>query len=65
MTAATLTKGPPRPLSERLFAAAAFVIGIALVMPVLTIIVLGSGLYLWWVRRRAPANARERAEVTA
>ena len=25
MTAATLTKGPPRPLSERLFAAAAFV----------------------------------------
>jgi iron(III) transport system permease protein len=40
MTAATLTKGPPRPLSERLFAAAAFVIGIALVLPVLTIIVL-------------------------
>lgn len=40
MTAATLTKGPPRPLSERLFAAAAFVIGLALVLPVLTIIVL-------------------------
>ena len=33
------------------------------VLDVLTIIVLGSGLYLWWVRRRAPANARERAEA--
>ncbi|WP_166366304.1 PepSY-associated TM helix domain-containing protein [Pseudomonas akapageensis] len=27
------------------------------VLDVLTIIVLGSGLYLWWVRRRAPASA--------
>nr|WP_313406536.1 PepSY domain-containing protein [Pseudomonas sp.] len=34
------------------------------VLDVLTIIVLGSGLYLWWVRRRLPANARERAEAT-
>ena len=34
------------------------------VLDVLTIIVLGSGLYLWWVRRRVPANARERAEAT-
>lgn len=32
-------------------------------LDVLTIIVLGSGLYLWWVRRRAPA--RQRGEATA
>ena len=47
MTAATLTKGPPRPLSERLFAAAAFVIGLALVLPVLTIIVLALFGFRW------------------
>lgn len=35
------------------------------VLDVLTIIVLGSGLYLWWVRRRTPAISRERAEATA
>lgn len=35
------------------------------VLDVLTIIVLGSGLYLWWVRRRTPAIQRERAETTA
>ncbi|MGB4075479.1 PepSY-associated TM helix domain-containing protein [Pseudomonas sp.] len=34
-------------------------------LDVLTIIVLGSGLYLWWVRRRTPASSRERAEATA
>jgi iron(III) transport system permease protein len=33
-------KGPPRPLSERLLGAAALVIGLALALPVLTIIVL-------------------------
>lgn len=33
-------------------------------LDVLTIIVLGSGLYLWWVRRRTPAIQRERAEAT-
>lgn len=33
------------------------------VLDVLTIIVLGSGLYLWWVRRRTPATQRERAET--
>lgn len=32
-------------------------------LDVLTIIVLGSGLYLWWVRRRA--TARQRGEATA
>jgi len=35
------------------------------VLDVLTIIVLGSGLYLWWVRRRTPAVQRERAEAPA
>ncbi|HBX55070.1 PepSY-associated TM helix domain-containing protein [Pseudomonas sp. UBA2684] len=35
------------------------------VLDVLTIIVLGSGLYLWWLRRRTPAISRERAEATA
>ena len=35
------------------------------VLDVLTIIVLGSGLYLWWVRRRSPATQRERAETPA
>ena len=40
MAAVDIAKGPPRPVSERLFAAAAFVIGLALVLPVLTIIVL-------------------------
>lgn len=35
------------------------------VLDVLTIIVLGSGLYLWWVRRRSPATARERTEAAA
>lgn len=35
------------------------------VLDVLTIIVLGSGLYLWWVRQRAPAPRRERTEATA
>ncbi|HZX17208.1 MAG TPA: PepSY-associated TM helix domain-containing protein [Pseudomonas sp.] len=35
------------------------------VLDVLTIIVLGSGLYLWWVRRRTPTTQRERAETTA
>lgn len=35
------------------------------VLDVLTIIVLGSGLYLWWVRRRIPAVQRERAETVA
>ncbi|QKE64813.1 PepSY domain-containing protein [Aquipseudomonas campi] len=34
------------------------------VLDVLTIIVLGSGLYLWWVRRRAP-RAALRDEVVA
>ncbi|MFP5422946.1 MAG: PepSY-associated TM helix domain-containing protein [Gammaproteobacteria bacterium] len=34
-------------------------------LDVLTIIVLGSGLYLWWVRRRTPATQRERAETPA
>ncbi len=34
------------------------------VLDVLTIIVLGSGLYLWWVRRRAP-RAALRDEVAA
>lgn len=34
------------------------------VLDVLTIIVLGSGLYLWWVRRRTPAIQRERTEAT-
>jgi uncharacterized iron-regulated membrane protein len=34
-------------------------------LDVLTIIVLGSGLYLWWVRRRAAASVNvARAEVT-
>lgn len=28
-------------------------------LDVLTLIVLGSGLYLWWARRRAPARRRE------
>lgn len=32
------------------------------VLDVLTIIVLGSGLYLWWVRRRAAPTMREVAE---
>lgn len=32
---------------------------------VLTIIVLGSGLYLWWVRRRTPATQHDRAETPA
>lgn len=32
-------------------------------LDVLTIVVLGSGLYLWWVRRRAPA--RQRGEAAA
>ena len=32
MTAAAMAKGPPRPVSERLFAAAALVIGLALVL---------------------------------
>ena len=40
MAAVDMAKGPPRPVSERLFAAAAFIIGTALVLPVLTIIVL-------------------------
>ena len=40
MTAAAMPKGPPRPVSERLLAAAALVIGLALVLPVVTIIVL-------------------------
>lgn len=35
------------------------------VLDVLTIIVLGSGLYLWWVRRRTPTTQRERAEAPA
>ena len=35
------------------------------VLDVLTIIVLGSGLYLWWVRRRTSATQRERAETPA
>lgn len=35
------------------------------VLDVLTIIVLGSGLYLWWVRRRTQAIPRERAETVA
>ncbi|MDP2747520.1 PepSY domain-containing protein [Pseudomonas sp.] len=35
------------------------------VLDVLTIIVLGSGLYLWWVRRRTAATTRERTEATA
>lgn len=35
------------------------------VLDVLTIIVLGSGLYLWWVRRRSPAIQREHAENRA
>ncbi|VXB86632.1 Peptidase [Pseudomonas sp. 8BK] len=35
------------------------------VLDVLTIIVLGSGLYLWWVRRRPPATQPGRAEATA
>jgi len=35
------------------------------VLDVLTIIVLGSGLYLWWVRRRTSATQRERAEAPA
>ena len=35
------------------------------VLDVLTIIVLGSGLYLWWVRRRTLAVQRERAETPA
>ena len=35
------------------------------VLDVLTIIVLSSGLYLWWVRRRTPATQRERAEAPA
>ncbi|NMZ67346.1 Uncharacterized iron-regulated membrane protein [Pseudomonas peli] len=35
------------------------------VLDVLSIIVLGSGLYLWWVRRRTPATQRERAETPA
>ncbi|MFN3305512.1 MAG: PepSY domain-containing protein, partial [Roseateles sp.] len=34
------------------------------VLDVLTLIVLGSGLYLWWVRRRAP-RAALRDEVAA
>ncbi|KRW58892.1 PepSY-associated TM helix domain-containing protein [Pseudomonas sp. TTU2014-080ASC] len=33
------------------------------ILDVLTIIVLGSGLYLWWVRQRAPAKRNERTEV--
>lgn len=35
------------------------------VLDVLTIIVLGSGLYLWWIRRRTAATTRERTEATA
>ncbi len=35
------------------------------VLDVLTIIALGSGLYLWWVRRRTTATQRERAEAPA
>jgi uncharacterized iron-regulated membrane protein len=27
-------------------------------LDVVTIVVLGSGLYLWWVRRRSPVEAR-------
>ncbi|WP_434679264.1 PepSY domain-containing protein [Pseudomonas sp. R1-18] len=35
------------------------------VLDVLTIIVLGSGVYLWWVRRRAPVSAAtSRVQVT-
>jgi len=36
------------------------------ILDVLTIIVLGSGLYLWWVRRRAAAtvNVREAVQAT-
>jgi uncharacterized iron-regulated membrane protein len=33
------------------------------VLDVLTIIVLGSGLYLWWVRQRSPAKRLERTEA--
>ena len=40
MSDVAITKGPPRPVSERLFAVAALVIGLALVLPVATIIVL-------------------------
>ena len=40
MSLAEIAKCPPRPVSERLFAAAALVIGLALVLPVVTIIVL-------------------------
>jgi len=35
------------------------------VLDLLTIIVLGSGLYLWWVRQRAPAARRGRVEAMA
>ncbi|TIH11245.1 PepSY-associated TM helix domain-containing protein [Pseudomonas leptonychotis] len=35
------------------------------VLDVLTIVVLGSGLYLWWVRQRATATRRERKEAAA
>ncbi|CAD5106579.1 PepSY-associated TM helix domain-containing protein [Zestomonas carbonaria] len=34
-------------------------------LDVLTIIVLGSGLYLWWVRRRASAPVKSGQEATA
>jgi uncharacterized iron-regulated membrane protein len=34
------------------------------VLDVLTIIVLGSGLYLWWVRRRSQSSPRAQVEVT-
>ncbi|WP_339411844.1 PepSY-associated TM helix domain-containing protein [Pseudomonas sp. EA_35y_Pfl2_R5] len=35
------------------------------VLDVLTIIVLGSGLYLWWIRQRSTAKQHERKEATA
>ncbi|OEC34632.1 Uncharacterized iron-regulated membrane protein [Pseudomonas cuatrocienegasensis] len=35
------------------------------VLDVLTIIVLGSGLYLWWVRRHTPTNVRASTQVSA
>ncbi|GLZ84525.1 membrane protein [Metapseudomonas resinovorans] len=35
------------------------------VLDVLTIIVLGSGLYLWWVRQRRSSGQRSSGEVTA
>ena len=52
-----MLKAPPRPLSERLLSAAALVTGLALGLPVLTIIVLALiSRNPQWIRVNMPAS---------